>query len=123
MQNYQLQVTNGTDKLRYMISGGFTKETGVLRETDFRRYNIRASLENDLKKWLRLNASITYSDYTYRGSIISGTGANRGGVLMSIINTPTYAPIWDANNPGQYYNNFYGVNVTSPLERHHYELP
>ena len=116
MQNYQLQVTNGTDKLRYMISGGFTKETGVLRETDFRRYNIRASLENDLKKWLRLNASITYSDYTYRGSIISGTGANRGGVLMSIINTPTYAPIWDANNPGQYYNNFYGVNITSPLE-------
>ncbi len=116
VQNYQLQVTNGTDKLRYMISGGFTKETGVLRETDFRRYNIRASLENDLKKWLRLNASITYSDYTYRGSIISGTGANRGGVLMSIINTPTYAPIWDANNPGQYYNNFYGVNITSPLE-------
>lgn len=32
VQNYQLQVTNGTDKLRYMISGGFTKETGVLRE-------------------------------------------------------------------------------------------
>ena len=28
--------------------------------------------------------------------IISGTGTgNRGGVVLSVINTPTYAPIWD----------------------------
>ena len=116
VQNYQLQVTNGTDKLRYHISGGYSGEKGVLEQTDFRRYNFRTAIENDLKSWLRLNASVTYSDYTYRGSIISGTGANRGGVLLSVINTPTYAPIWDPENPGQYYTNFYGVNVTSPLE-------
>ncbi len=116
VQNYQLQITNGNDKLRYLVSGGYTKEDGVIKLTDFQRYNIRAAIENDLSKWLRLNASVTYSDYTYRGSIISGNGANRGGVLMSVINTPTYAPIWDAENPGRYYTNFYGVNITSPLE-------
>lgn len=27
-----------------------------------------------------------------------GTGANRGGVVLAVINTPTYAPIWDALN-------------------------
>ena len=44
-------------------------------------------------------------------------GANRGGVVLAVINTPTYAPIWDALNPNQYYNNFYGVgNITNPLE-------
>ena len=116
VQNYQLQVTNGTDKLRYHLSGGYTKEDGILKQTDFERYNFRAAIENDLRKWLRLNASVTYSDYTYCGSIISGTGASRGGVLTSVINTPTYAPIWDPENPGQYNNNFYGVNVASPVE-------
>lgn len=116
VQNYQVQLTNGTDKLRYFLSGGYTKENGILHETDFERYNFRAAIENDLKPWLRLNASVTYSDYTYRGSIISGNGANRGGVLMAVINTPTYAPIWDPENPGQYNTNFYGVNITSPLE-------
>lgn len=115
-QNYQLQITNGTDKLRYHISGGYTKEDGILKQTDFERFNFRSAIENDLKPWLKLNASVTYSDYTYRGSIISGTGASRGGVLMSVINTPTYAPIWDEQNPGQFNNNFYGVNVASPLE-------
>lgn len=116
VQNYQLQLTNGNDKLRYILSGGYTQEDGILNQTDFERYNFRASVENNLKSWLRLNASLTYSDYTYRGGIISGSGANRGGVLTAVVNTPTYAPVWDPENPGQYNTNFYGVNITSPVE-------
>ena len=117
VQDYQLSVTNGNDKLRYFISGGYTGENGVIKKSSYERYNIRASVENDIRKWLRVNASVAYSDYSYKGTgIISGTGSNRGGVVTSIVNTPTYAPVWDPDNPGQYYNNFYGVNITSPTE-------
>lgn len=117
VQDYQLSVTNGNDKLRYFISGGYTGENGVIKKSSYERYNIRASIENDIRKWLRVNASVAYSDYSYKGTgIISGTGSNRGGVVTSIVNTPTYAPVWDPDNPGQYYNNFYGVNITSPAE-------
>lgn len=117
VQDYQLSVTNGNDRLRYFISGGYTGENGVIKKSSYERYNIRASIENDIRKWLRLNASVAYSDYSYKGTgIISGTGSNRGGVVTSIVNTPTYAPVWDPENPGQYYNNFYGVNITSPAE-------
>ena len=116
VQNYQLQVTNGTDKLRYHLSGGYTQESGILKETDFNRYNFRAAVENDLRPWLKLNASVTYSDYTYRGSIISGTGSGRGGVLMAVINMPTYAPVWDPENPTQYNTNLYGMQMSSPVE-------
>ncbi len=117
VQDYQLSVTNGNDKLRYLVSGGYTGETGVLKTSNFDRYNVRAVVDNDINKWLSFNASAAYSDYTYKGTgIISGAGSNRGGVVTSIINTPTYAPVWDPANPGQYYNNFYGVNITSPAE-------
>lgn len=117
VQDYQLSITNGNDKLRYYISGGYTGESGVLKSSDFDRYNVRAVIDNDINKWLTINASAAYSDYTYKGTgIISGTGSNRGGVITSIINTPTYAPVWDPSNPDQYYNNFYGVNITSPAE-------
>lgn len=117
VQDYQLSVTNGNDKLRYFISGGYTGENGVIKKSSYERYNIRASVENDIRKWLRMNASVAYSDYSYKGTgIISGTGSNRGGVVTSIVNTPTYAPVWDPDTPGQYYNNFYGVNITSPAE-------
>ena len=77
---------------------------------------MKASLDKKIFKWVSANASTTFSHYTTKGSIISGQGANRAGVVVSAITTPTYAPIWDPENPQQYYNNFYGANLTSPLE-------
>ena len=117
VQDYQLNITSGNDKLRYYLSGGYTGENGVIRESNYKRYNVRGNITNDISKWLTINADVAYSDYTYRGTgIISGTGSNRGGVLASVIETPTYGPVWDPANPRQYYSNYYGVNVHSPLE-------
>ena len=117
VQDYQLNITSGNDKLRYFLSGGYTGEDGVIRASNYKRYNVRGNIINDISKWLTINADVAYSDYTYRGTgIISGTGSNRGGVLAAVIETPTYGPVWDPANPRQYYSNYYGVNVHSPLE-------
>ncbi len=115
MQNYQLSISDGNEKLRYMLSGGMLDEAGVIKSSFFRRYNIRASIENNVRDWLKINANISYSDKNING-INTGNGANRGGVVLSVINTPSYAEIWDLDNPTQYYTDFYGVNITSPLE-------
>ncbi len=114
-QNYQISASNGNDKLKYFLSGGYTSEDGIIKVAFFKRYNFRANIENQLRKWLKIGANITYSDYSSNG-IISGTGSNRGGVVLAVINTPTYAPVWDEDNPDQYNTNFYGVNITSPAE-------
>lgn len=114
-QNYQLSFSNGNDKMKYYVSGGYTKEDGVIKVAFYERYNMRVNLENQIRSWLKFNTNLAYSDYSSNG-IISGQGANRAGVVLSVINTPTYAPIWDPNNPGQYNNNFYGANVTHPVE-------
>lgn len=117
VQDYQVSITNGTDKLRYYLSGGYTGETGVVILSKFKRYNIRAAIDNDINKWLTINANIAYSDYTYKGTgIISGTSADRGGVIPSILGTPTYAPIWDENDPTMLNQNYYGVTVDSPIQ-------
>ena len=115
LQNYQVSISDGTEKLRYFLSGGYLNEKGIINTSFYKRYNFRANVENKVRDWLRVNANFSYSDYNGNG-IITGQGANRGGVVLSVINTPSYAPIWDEANPGQYYSNFYGVNITSPLE-------
>ncbi|MDR2275932.1 MAG: TonB-dependent receptor [Sphingobacterium sp.] len=114
-QNYQLSISDGNEKLRYYLGGGYLNEKGTLEGSFFRRYNFRANIDNQVRKWLKVNANINYSDYN-RNGILSGQGSNRGGVVTSVINTPTYAPIWDPLHPNQYYNKFYGVNITSPLD-------
>lgn len=114
-QNYQASVTSGNDKIRYYLSGGYTDETGVIKTAFYKRYNFKASIDNQIYDWLKVSANVAYSDYSSNG-IISGTGSGRGGVILSIINTPTYAPVMDPENPNQYNTNFYGLNITSPLE-------
>lgn len=116
-QNYQLSVSGGTDKVTYYLSGGYTNEGGVIPTTRFSRYNFRTSLEAEITKWLNVGGNVAYAYSDNEGTISSGTGANRGGLVLSVINTPTYAPVWDTENPKHYYTNFYGVsNITSPLE-------
>ena len=115
-QNYQIGVSGGTDKVRYYLGGGYTDEQGILKVAYAKRYNVRSSFDADLYKWLTVGTNLAYSNYRNNG-IISGTGANRAGVVLSVINAPTYAPIWDPENPKQYYCNFYGLGgYTTPLE-------
>jgi TonB-linked SusC/RagA family outer membrane protein len=115
VQNYQLSFTGASDKTSYFLSGGYIKEVGVIQVAYYQRYNLRANIETEIKDWLKIGTNIAYSDYASNG-IISGQGSNRAGVILSVINTPTYAPIWDPDHPGQYYNNFYGAQVTTPVE-------
>ncbi|HEY3369523.1 MAG TPA: TonB-dependent receptor [Prolixibacteraceae bacterium] len=114
-QDYQLSISNSTDKIKYFVSGGMTDESGVIKVAYYKRYNLRANLENQIRSWLKFNTNLAYSDYSNNG-IISGTGANRAGVILSVINTPTYAPIWNPAIPTHYYDNFYGAQVTHPVE-------
>lgn len=116
VQDYQVAITNGTDKLRYYLSGGYTNEQGVVKTSDFKRYNVRATIENDINKWLTINANASYTDYTNKGTGIT-SGDNAGfSVLSTVITTPTYAPVWNPDMPGQYDNNYYGLEMVSPAE-------
>lgn len=117
IQNYQVSVSNGNDKMKYYLSAGYQNEKGVLDISYYKRYSFRVNVENQIRKWLMVSANVSYADYSNNGGGAMGLGSNRGGVILAVINTPTYAPIWNPENPKQYYNNFYGINnITSPLE-------
>ena len=114
-QNYQLSVSDATEKSRYYISGGYTDEKGVLPVAYNKRINVKANFDSDLFKWLNVGADVAFSHYKNNG-IISGTGSNRAGVVLSVINTPTYAKTWSETNPNWYWTEFYGANLTTPAE-------
>lgn len=118
LQSYQASISNGNEKMQYFLSGGYTDDKGTLKSAYYKRYSFRANLDSEVRKWLRVSANVSYSDYTSNG-VQTGLGANRGGVVLSVINTPTYAPVWNTEEgkTNQYYNNFYGINnITNPLE-------
>ena len=116
-QNTQLSVSNANDNTKYYLSAGHTKEDGIIRSSFFERYNVRLNLEAKMRQWLTFETNLSYADYESNG-IISGLGANRAGVVLSVINTPHYAPIWSekTGEEGWYYYDFKGANLSHPVE-------
>ena len=114
-QNYQISVSNGSEKMRYYLGAGYSDEEGVLPVAYNKRFNVKASFDADLFKWISAGVNVAYSSYRNNG-IISGTGSNRAGVVLSVVNTPTYAKVWSEDNPDYYWNSFYGANLSTPIE-------
>jgi TonB-linked SusC/RagA family outer membrane protein len=113
-QNYQVSFSDGTEKLRYFLSAGMLDEKGVLNSAFFKRYNFRANIDNQVRKWLNISANISYSDNTSNG-ITTGQGSNRGGVVLAVVNLPTAIPVMNEST-GYYNRTFFGQNITNPVE-------
>ena len=116
-QNYQISVSNANDNTKYYIGAGYSDEQGVLPVAYNKRFNVKANAESELYKWLTVGTNLAYSHYKNNG-IISGTGSNRAGVVLSVLNTPTYAKVW-SEKPGEegwYWTEFYGANLSTPAE-------
>jgi TonB-linked SusC/RagA family outer membrane protein len=113
-QNYQLQVSDGNERLRYFVSGGYLDEKGVLSAAFFRRFNLRSNVESQVRDWLRFGLNLSYSDNT-RNGVTTGLGSNRGGVVLSVVNLPSAATIKDPET-GLYNRLFFGQNITNPIE-------
>lgn len=113
-QNYQLSIADGTGNLNYYLSGGYLGEKGVLNAAFFKRYNFRANIDSQVRKWLHVNANVTYSDNSNNG-VTTGQGSNRGGIVLAVVNLPTAVPVINEAT-GLYNRTFFGQNITNPVE-------
>ena len=113
-QNYQLQISDGNEKTRYFVSGGYLNEKGVLSSAFFRRYNFRSNIESQVRKWFHMGLNLSYSDNTSNG-VTTGAGSNRGGVVLAVVNLPTASTIIDQET-GLYNRTFFGQNIANPIE-------
>lgn len=58
---HQISAEGGTDKVKYYISGGYMNQEGTIIGSNFERFSVRTNLDAQLKKWLKVGLSATYS--------------------------------------------------------------
>jgi TonB-linked SusC/RagA family outer membrane protein len=59
--NY-LALSGGTEKTKYYFSGGYFKNEGIIRNTDFRRYNFKTRVEQTVSKYLTILGGLSYTN-------------------------------------------------------------
>ena len=106
LSNTQVSVSGGTEKTQFYISGGIQSETGIIKNTGFDRYSVRANIDHKLNNRIKvsLNSSYNRTD-SDRG--FTGNQNNTGGSLgYNLAYTPSYANLFPDEN-GNYPNNPY----------------
>ncbi len=60
-QNYNLNVSGGAKRVRYLISGNLLDQEAVTINSKYMRYGIRANIDADVRRWLSVSAKMNGS--------------------------------------------------------------
>ena len=111
-QNYKVAISKGSEDTQFYVSGGYLSHKGVVTDTKFERYSVKANVHSKLFKWLEMTADINMSQSNGSGA---GFNQNQSNPLWVGLN---YSPTMEMmNSLGQYnqdpYNNIqknpYGI--------------
>ncbi|MDR2926652.1 MAG: SusC/RagA family TonB-linked outer membrane protein, partial [Cytophagaceae bacterium] len=61
-QQYSLSVSGGSNKNKYMVSASYYNEEGIVKTSDYRRFNARMNLNSQLTGWLNLTANMAFTN-------------------------------------------------------------
>lgn len=105
IDNHNLNVRGGTDKVKYYFSGGYFGQAGTVQNSDLKRYTGKFDLSMQLSKVFTLNANVIGSKSLYNNTVAGwqtgGAGQNGFTALQAALAYPAYLPIRDPNT-GEY---------------------
>ena len=111
-QEYNAAVSGGTDKGYYSFSGSYADQTGIIKNTGYKRYGLSINTAWHITKWLEIGTSQHFTNATT--DFQRTNSENTGIIRSSLIFPPTYGPHaqteqldelnWLAANPLNYVN-------------------
>ena len=71
-QEYNMNITGGSDKMTFYASLGYLKNEGIVYNSDFERYTARLKSDYQAKKWLKVGANINFT-HTDQDDVSAGS--------------------------------------------------
>lgn len=92
------KISGGSEKLNYYTSFGYLKDEGYYTASDFQRFNTRANVQYQAKKWLKGGLNIQYSYSSISNPVQDDKAANNG--FLFYLQTPPIYPVYRHNEDG-----------------------
>lgn len=89
-QQHQIAAQGGTEKIQYYISAGYMSQDGTIIGSKFDRLSVRANLDAQLKKWLKVGLSATFTDSNDNLKLTDGAEGIVNFALTSLPEAPIY---------------------------------
>lgn len=99
-QNYNLSVSGGNKKTKFLVSASYYKENGFVETSSYRRFNARANINHQLASWLNMQATMAYTNDD-RNAVPEGQNSVLKKALYQnpLIYTYNSKGYWSENHP------------------------
>jgi TonB-linked SusC/RagA family outer membrane protein len=92
------KISGGSEKLNYYTSFGYLKDEGYYTGSDFQRFNTRANVNYQAKKWLKGGLNIQYS---YAELNDAGQSSAANDIFAFVNQIPPIYPVYVFDSNGQ----------------------
>jgi TonB-dependent starch-binding outer membrane protein SusC len=92
IQDFNLAVTGGSDKVTYALTGNYLSEEGFLTHTKFERYTFRLGTDAKLNNWFKIGQSIQVSYIDQSGNMDDN---GEGTVISFAYRMQPIIPVYD----------------------------
>ena len=82
-QQYQVTATGGNDNIKYALSGEYFNQQGIVINSDFKRYSMRANIDAQLSKRLSVKVNVNPSFTDSRSILAAGAGTGRAAAACA----------------------------------------
>ncbi len=96
-QNHQISISGATKDMNYMISGGYLDQEGILINSGYKRYSLRANLKTDITKWAGFGLNWNGSKELSNSILFGGNTDWPNNPIGAAARFSPTIPIYDAN--------------------------
>jgi len=109
ISNYSLSVNGGNDRTKFNVAAGYFDQAGIVRGSDYNRFNMRLNLEHQIDDKFKIGTNTTFSRSS-SNRIVNDN--NLYGVLSSALLISPVTPVYNAD--GTYAKDNYNA-VENPV--------
>lgn len=110
---HNISINGGTESTKYLISGNFFKQNGVVKNNDMDRYTARMNVEQRLSKYVNLGVNLTLSRNKTNNVPLGAGQAEHASIMVSAAQFNPLLPIKDEN--GDYALNTQAAFLPNPV--------
>ena len=111
-QEYNVSVSGTSGNASVLASFGYLNNKGIVDGSDMYRYTARLRADYQAKKWLRVGANFSYTNYDYNnGNSDEGSSSSTGNIFAIANQIAPIYPLYIRDAMGRIMNDKYGFKM------------
>lgn len=105
ISSLHMNMSGGDEKTKFLLSGSYFKQEGVIPNTGFTRGNLRFNFDRQISTKLKFGLTSILGRTQSNNTNVNTNGGTAGGVLLNLLRFNPAVPVYDASGNYSYSNN------------------